>query len=49
MLKNISNWLVIGGMGCVALMTVANSLTDLVLGAIMVGLIYAGAKLNQIP
>ena len=38
MLKNIGNWLVIGGMGCVALMTVANSITDLVLGAIMVGL-----------
>ena len=49
MLKNIGNWRVIGGMGCVALMTVANSITDLVLGAIMVGLIYAGAKLNQIP
>ena len=49
MLKNIGNWLVIGGMGCVALMTVANSITDLVLGAIMVGLIYVGAKLNQIP
>ena len=49
MLKNIGNWLVIGGMGCVALMTVANSITDLVLSAIMVGLIYAGAKLNQIP
>ena len=49
MLKNLGNWLVIGGMGCVALMTVANSITDLVLGAIMVGLIYVGAKLNQIP
>ena len=49
MLKNIGNWLVIGGMGCVALMTVANSITDLVLGAIIVGLIYVGAKLNQIP
>ena len=49
MLKNIGNWLVIGGMGCVALMTVANSITDLVLGAIMVGLIYTGAKLNQTP
>ena len=49
MLKNIGNWLVIGGLGCVALMTVANSITDLVLGAIMVGLIYTGAKLNQIP
>ena len=49
MLKNLGNWQVIGGMGSVALMTVANSITDLVLGAIMVGLIYAGAKLNQIP
>ena len=49
MLKNLGNWLVIGGMGCVALMTVANSITDLVLGAIMVGLIYVGAKLSQIP
>lgn len=47
MLKKAGNWLILGGIGCVALMTVANSLTDMVLGALMVGLIYVGGKINE--
>ncbi|MBU9710135.1 hypothetical protein KSP24_25005 [Paenibacillus sp. AK121] len=46
MLKTAANWLVVGGIVCVALMTVANGVTDLVLGAVMVGLIYVGAKID---
>ena len=46
MLKKAGNWLVVGGIVCVALTTFANSLTDMFLGAVMVGLIYIGAKIN---
>lgn len=39
--------MVAAGIGILALMVVANTVTDLVLGAIMVGMIYAMTILDQ--
>lgn len=47
MAKRLGKYLIAAGMGLTALMIVANTATDLVLGAIMVGLVYLATTLES--